>query len=275
MEELRGKVVSEKIKEKVSNVLASSKKTPTLLIIRVGEEEDQISYERNAIKKMQDFGIKVKNVVFSSDISKDEFEKEFIKYNNSNEIDGILVLRPLPKHLSIDDIAKIIDPKKDIDGMSPFNIEKIMLEDDDAFATCTATAVIDILKYYNVELDGARACVVNNSLVVGKSLSMLLLKDDATVTICHSHTKDLKSITKEADIVIFGVGKAKFFDDTYIKDGAVVIDVGINFDENGKLCGDCDFEKMSKKAKAITPVPGGVGVVTTAVLGEHIIKYIK
>lgn len=274
MEEMIGKNVSEQIKNKVQTVLESSKKIPNLLIIRVGEEEDQISYEKNAMKKMHDFGINVDNVVFPIDVDKNEFEEEFKIFNESEDIDGILLLRPIPKHLSIENIAKIIDPKKDLDGMSPFNIEKIMLEDEDAFATCTAQAVIDLLKFYNVELDGARACVVNNSLVVGKSLSMLLLKEDATVTICHSHTKNLKEVTKEADIVIFGTGKAKFFDESYIKEGAVVVDVGINFDENGKLCGDCNFDSMSLKAKKITPVPGGVGAVTTAVLAEHIIKYI-
>ena len=272
---LKGNIISDKIKEEILEKISKCEKKPTLAIIRVGEEEDQLTYERSANKKLTGYGIDVKVFEYPRNVDTEKFFEEFKIINEDDDVRGILILRPLPPHLNINTLSKIIDPAKDLDGISPFNMEKIMIEDDSGLATCTAQATLEVLKGYNIQIEGQHVVVVNNSLVVGKSLSMLLLKEDATVTICHSKTKNLKEICRVADILVAATGNAKMFDDTYIKEGAVIIDIGINFDENGKLCGDCDFESMSKKAGAITPVPGGVGAVTTAILGKHLVKNIR
>ncbi|MDO5564959.1 MAG: bifunctional 5,10-methylenetetrahydrofolate dehydrogenase/5,10-methenyltetrahydrofolate cyclohydrolase [Eubacteriales bacterium] len=270
--DLWGKPISDNIKNEIIELLKNAKEKPILAIIRVGEEPDQLTYERSAIKKLSGFGIDVRTFVYQKNISAYDFEEEFKKINSNIHIRGILILRPLPSQLSIDILSKMIDPKKDLDGISPFNMEKIMIEDDDGLATCTAQATLEILKGYNINIASKHAVIVNNSLVVGKSLAMLLLKEDATVTICHTKTDNLKELCKLADILVVATGNARLFDDNYIKDGAVVIDIGINFDKEGKLCGDCNYELMCHKASFITPVPGGVGAVTTAVLGKHLTK---
>ena len=275
MTELRGKIISEKIKSEIINKISSNNNASKykLAIIRIGENSDQITYQNSATKKLSECGINVKSYNFEENIDNDKFIEEFKKINDNNSVRGILLLKPLPKHIDEVEISKIIDEKKDLDGISPFNFHKVALGLDGNLP-CTAMAVMEILKGYNIELSGKKVAIVNRSLVVGKSLAMLLLKEDATVTICHSKTANLKEITSSSDIVVFAIGKPKTFDESYIKEGAVVIDVSINFDENGKLCGDCDYESMSKKAGAITPVPGGVGAVTTIILGKHFIQNI-
>ena len=275
MTELRGKTISEKIKSEIIDKISSSSSASKyeLAIIRIGENSDQITYQNSATKKLSECGINVKSYNFEENIENSKFIEEFKKINASDNVRGILLLKPLPKHIDEIAISKIIDEKKDLDGISPFNFHKAALGLDGNLP-CTAMAVMEILKGYNIELSGKKVAIVNRSLVVGKSLAMLLLKEDATVTICHSKTKDLKEITTSSDIVVFAIGRPKTFDESYIKEDAVVIDVSINLDENGKLCGDCDFESMSKKASAITPVPGGVGAVTTIILGKHYIQNI-
>lgn len=275
MQELRGKIVSEKIKEEIIKKISSDSSAGNyeLAIIRIGDNKDQITYESSAVKKLSECGINVKTYTFDEDISDSEFQKSFKQINDNDKVRGILLLKPLPKQIDEITISRLIDEKKDLDGISPFNFHKSALGIDGNLP-CTAMAIVEILKGYNIELSGKKVAIVNRSLVVGKSLAMLLLKEDATVTICHSKTKDLKEITASSDIVVFAIGRPKAFDESYIKEGAVVIDVSINLDENGKLCGDCDFESMSKKAGAITPVPGGVGTVTTIILGKHFIQNI-
>lgn len=275
MQELRGKIISEKIKEEIIKKISSDSSAGNyeLAIIRIGDNKDQITYESSAVKKLSECGINVKTYTFDEDISDSEFQKSFKQINDNDKVRGILLLKPLPKRIDEITISRLIDEKKDLDGISPFNFHKAALGIDGNLP-CTAMAVVEILKGYNIELSGKKVTIVNRSLVVGKSLAMLLLKEDATVTICHSKTKDLKEITASSDIVVFAIGKPKAFDESYIKEGAVVIDVSINLDENGRLCGDCDFESMSKKAGAITPVPGGVGAVTTIILGKHFIQNI-
>ncbi len=275
MQELRGKVISEKIKDEIVKKISSNPSAGKyeLAIIRIGDNKDQITYEASATKKLSECGINVKSYCFDGNIDNAEFQKSFKKINDNENVRGILVLKPLPKQIDELTLSSLIDEKKDLDGISPLNFHKVALGLDGNLP-CTAKAVVEILKGYKIELAGKNVAIVNRSLVVGKSLALLLLKEDATVTICHSKTSNLKEITSSADIVVFAIGRPKAFDASFIKEGAVVIDVSINIDENGKLCGDCDFESISKKAGAITPVPGGVGAVTTIILGKHFIQNI-
>lgn len=272
MEELRGLPVSNKIKKIVENKLKELEKVPSLAIIRVGNKEDDISYEKGASKKMQSFGLNVKSYVYDENISHQDFMKEFKNINEDTNIDGILLLRPLPKQIDEKEIENTINPQKDLDGIANINKAGVFSDDESAFAPCTAEAVIEMLKFYNIDLCHKNVVILGRSLVVGKPLAMLFLKENATVTICHSKTKDLKQVCSLADIVVVAIGRAKMLDETYIKEGAIVIDVGINVDADAKLCGDVDFESIMNKAAMASPVPGGLGVVTTAVLAKHLIK---
>lgn len=273
MEALKGAFISGKIKEQVQNMLEGlNGYVPTLAIIRVGEKPDDVSYERGAIKKMDAFGLKVRSYAFDENISDEDFKKEFAKINEDSQIDGILMLRPLPKQICEKDVEKMINPAKDLDGISPENIAKVFAGDDTGFAPCTAEAVIEVLKGYEIPMKGSNVTVVGRSMVVGKPLSMLFVKENATVTICHTKTADLKAECKRAQILVAAAGKAKMLDGSYVGKDAVVIDVGINVDENGKLCGDVDYESLEEIASKATPVPGGVGAVTTAVLAKHLVQ---
>lgn len=275
MLELRGKKVSDGIKEYVSKELETLSFVPKLAIVRVGENPDDMSYERGATKKLKSFGLDVASYVFPQDISDEEFKKAFKDINEDDEVTGILLLRPLPRTINEKDIENMIDPKKDLDGISPINIAKVFAGDITGFSPCTAEAVIEVLKAYDIELTGKRVTVVGRSMVVGKPVSMLLLKENATVTMTHTRTVDLKKTCSDAEIVIAAAGRAKMLNSDYCGQDAVMIDVGINVDENGKLCGDVDYATLDGKASAATPVPGGVGTVTTAVLAKHLIQAAK
>ena len=275
MLELRGKKVSDGIKEYVSKELETLSFVPKLAIVRVGENPDDMSYERGATKKLKSFGLDMASYVFPQDISDEAFKKAFIDINEDDEVTGILLLRPLPRTINEKDIENMIDPKKDLDGISPINIAKVFAGDTTGFSPCTAEAVIEVLKAYDIELTGKRVTVVGRSMVVGKPVSMLLLKENATVTMTHTRTVDLKKTCSDAEIVIAAAGRAKMLNSDYCGQDAVMIDVGINVDENGKLCGDVDYATLDGKASAATPVPGGVGTVTTAVLAKHLIQAAK
>lgn len=275
MLELRGKKVSDGIKEYVSKELETLSFVPKLAIVRVGENPDDMSYERSATKKLKSFGLDVASYVFRQDISDEDFKKAFKDINEDDEVTGILLLRPLPRTINEKDIENMIDPKKDLDGISPINIAKVFAGDTTGFSPCTAEAVIEVLKAYDIELTGKRVTVVGRSMVVGKPVSMLLLKENATVTMTHTRTVDLKKTCSDAEIVIAAAGRAKMLNSDYCGQDAVMIDVGINVDENGKLCGDVDYATLDGKASAATPVPGGVGTVTTAVLAKHLIQAAK
>lgn len=269
---LKGAEVSARIKEQVQEMMKGlDGKIPRLAIVRVGERPDDLSYERGAIKKMASFGLEAKSFPFPEDISNQEFQSEFRKINKDPEVSGILVLRPLPKHICEADIEKLIDPAKDLDGISPANIAKVFAGDATGFAPCTAEAVVEVLKANNIPIAGKRAVIVGRSMVVGKPLAMLLMKENATVTVCHTKTADLPGTCRMGEILVAAAGRAKMLDGSYVGDGAVVIDVGINVDDRGKLCGDVDFESIEQKASMATPVPGGVGAVTTAVLARHLV----
>ena len=275
MLELRGKKVSDGIKEYVSKELETLSFVPKLAIVRVGENPDDMSYERGATKKLKSFGLDVASYVFPQDISDEEFKKAFKDINEDDEVTGILLLRPLPRTINEKDIENMIDPQKDLDGISPINIAKVFAGDTTGFSPCTAEAVIEVLKAYDIELTGKRVTVVGRSMVVGKPVSMLLLKENATVTMTHTRTVDLKKTCSDAEIVIAAAGRAKMLNSDYCGQNAVMIDVGINVDKNGKLCGDVDYATLDGKASAATPVPGGVGTVTTAVLAKHLIQAAK
>lgn len=275
MLELRGKKVSDGIKEYVSKELETLSFVPKLAIVRVGENPDDMSYERGATKKLKSFGLDVASYVFPQDISDEDFKKAFKNINEDDEVTGILLLRPLPRTINEKDIENMIDPKKDLDGISPINIAKVFAGDTSGFSPCTAEAVIEVLKAYDIELTGKRVTVVGRSMVVGKPVSMLLLKENATVTMTHTRTVNLKKTCSDAEIVIAAAGRAKMLNSDYCGQDAVMVDVGINVDDNGKLCGDVDYSTLDGKASAATPVPGGVGTVTTAVLAKHLIQAAK
>lgn len=273
MELLKGAPVSAAIREWAAEEIKQLQgSVPKLAIIRVGEKPDDMSYERSAVKKMEAFGLRVQIFVFPKDISDEEFKEAFQKINKDPDVTGILLLRPLPRQIKEKEIEAMIDPKKDLDGISPVNIAKVFSGDPSGFAPCTAEAVIEILKANNISIEGKRAAVIGRSMVIGKPLSMLLLKENATVTICHTRTKELPEICRQAEILVAAAGKAGMVEESWVSDGAVVIDVGINVDENGKLCGDVDQASMESRNILLTPVPGGVGAVTTAVLAKHLIQ---
>lgn len=272
MQELRGINVANAINEEIINEAKKLDYIPHLAIIRVGERPDDMSYERGATKKMDKVGFRCTSFVYPETVTNEEFQKEFDKINNDEDIDGILLLRPLPKHLDEKAIENRINQTKDLDGISPANLAKVFAGDDTGMAPCTAEAVIEMLDYADVDLKGKRATVIGRSLVIGKPVAMLLMKKNATVTICHTKTVDMPQTCKNAEVLVAAAGVAKMVDSSYVSDGAIVIDVGINVDANGNLCGDVNYEEVSKKASIITPVPGGVGSVTTSVLAKHLLK---
>ena len=269
---LKGAAVSAKIKEQVEELVTGLQgSTPRLAIVRVGERPDDLSYERGALKKMESFGLLGESFPFPQDISDEAFKAEFAKINENPDIDGILLLRPLPKQINEKDIEHMINPRKDLDGISPENIARVFAGDETGFAPCTAEAVIEVLKANDIPLTGKRVAIVGRSMVVGRPLSMLMLKENATVTICHTRTENLKETCKGAQILVAAAGRARMLDASYVGKDAVVVDVGINVDEDGKLCGDVDFDSLEGTAFMATPVPGGVGAVTTAVLARHLV----
>lgn len=275
---IKGKPVADAITELIIKDVEEIKAkgiSPKLTIVRVGADPSDLAYERGALKRMEKCGIDREVLEFPVDISQKEFIEELKKVNDDESTHGILIFRPMPKHLNEDVIKYIISPEKDVDCFSPVNVAKVTEGDETGFPPATPTAVMEILKYYNVELKGKHAVIIGRSLVVGKPVSMLMLKEHATVTICHSRTQNLPGMCSMADVLVAAVGKAKMVDDTFIKDGATVIDVGINMDDNNKLCGDVDFEKCLDKSSMITPVPAGVGSVTTSVLAKHVVKACK
>ena len=273
MEILKGLPVANAINEKLMEQVKSIEgPLPHLAIIRVGERPDDCSYERGAVKKMDKVGVRCTTYTFDADIDNDTFQAEFDKINENPDIDGILMLRPLPKQLDEKQIENKIDPRKDLDGISPLNLAKVYAGDESGYAPCTAEAVIEMLDYAGIDIKGKRVTVVGRSLVIGKPVSMLLMKRNATVTVCHTKTVDMAGTCKNAEILVAAAGSARMIKKEYVADGAVVIDVGINVDDNGNLCGDVDFDAISDIAAAATPVPGGVGSVTTSVLAKHLVK---
>lgn len=245
---------------------------PGLTIVRVGARPDDLAYERGARKRMEMIGIECKVVELPQTITQAEFEKTFFKINEDPKVHGILLFRPLPGHLDEGPVVSLINPLKDVDCMSPVNISKVFSGDETGHAPCTPEAVMEMLDYYKIDPKGKKVTVIGRSMVVGKPLSMLLLKRHATVTICHTRTKDLSATCREAEILVAAAGKARMVTADMIGDGAVVVDVGINVDAKGNLCGDVDFDAAEPVTSYISPVPRGVGSVTSSVLAKHVLK---
>jgi methylenetetrahydrofolate dehydrogenase (NADP+)/methenyltetrahydrofolate cyclohydrolase len=272
---IRGKQVADAITEELSGKVAGLMEKgvlPKLAIVRVGANPSDLAYEKGALKRCETIGIAAEVIGLPECITQESFIEELEKLNRDDSVNGILVFRPFPKHLDEKVIKYVIAPEKDIDCFSPVNVAKVMENDETGFAPCTPSAVIEMLRYYDVPMKGRKAAVVGRSMVVGKPVSMLLLNENATVTVCHSRTLDMPKVCSEADILVVGIGKSKLIDSSYIREGAVVIDVGINVDECGSLSGDVDLDDVIEKALMMTPVPGGVGSVTTSILAKHVVK---
>lgn len=269
-----GKALSAKLKEnlkaQVENLKANGTE-PCLAVIIVGDNPASRVYVNNKKKSCAELGIKSLEYALPGDTTEEELLSLIDELNSDDSVDGILCQLPLPKHICEKNIINSIAPSKDVDAFHPENVGHIMIGDY-TFLPCTPAGVMEMLKEYNIEISGKNCVVVGRSNIVGKPMTMLLLQENATVTVCHSKTKDLASFTKEADILVSAVGKVGLITANMVKDGAVVIDVAINRLENGKLCGDVDFENVKEKASYITPVPGGVGPMTIAVLMKNTVK---
>lgn len=274
---LKGKAVADSLTEKNKAKAEELKKAglvPTLGIIRLGENPSDLSYERGALKRAEQTGVEVRKFVYEEDISQEKLIDEIEKINNDDSIHGVLIFRPLPKHIDDKAVCDALAPEKDMDGITAGSMAGVFMDSGEGYPPCTAAACIEILDHYGVELQGKKVTVMGRSLVIGKPVAMMAMKKNATVTVCHSRTSidDFKAAGQNADIVIAALGKAKMVDADRIGNGQVIIDVGINVDEDGKLCGDVNFDEAEPKAAKITPVPGGVGSVTTAVLMKHVIE---
>jgi len=275
---LNGKPVADKIKQEIIKTVTECRDSgtcyPKLSILRVGNRADDVAYESRVLKNCSELGIEAETLVVDNNVTTVNFLEILNRLNEDSKIHGILIFRPLPLQLDMEVISRAIKPEKDIDCMSPVNTEKIFTGDQSGIPPCTPEAVIELLKYYQYDLSGKNVVIVNRSMVLGKPLSMLFLSENATVTICHSKTRDLPKVTNGADIVVTGAGKSKFFGKEYFNKDSVIVDVGINM-ENGSLNGDVDFKEVSESVAAISPVPGGVGTVTSMILLKHVIKAMK
>lgn len=274
---IKGKPVADKLTENIKNeveILNKNDVAPMLAMVRVGNSEDDLAYQRGAVNRCEKAGIQYNIVELDENISQSDYIKEIENLNANDKVHGILCFRPLPKQLDENEIKHIIKPEKDVDCFNPLNLAMLLENEGEGFLPCTAMSVMEILKFYNVDLKGKKVVVLGRSLVIGKPLALMMINENATVTVCHSKTKNLKEEVMNAEIVVSCMGRAKMIDETYIKEGAVVIDVGINF-EDGKLCGDVDFENVKNKVKMITPVPGGVGSTTTSILANNVITACK
>lgn len=280
---LKGKPVADRITVEITEKAAklrASGVVPTLAIVRLGEDPGDLSYEKGAMKRATEVGVEVRNIVLPREAAQDELVAEIKKLNADDSIHGVLLFRPLPKHMDEKAVCEVLDPAKDIDGITSGSLAGVFMDSDIGFPPCTAAACIELLDHYGYDLKGKKVTVMGRSLVIGKPVAMMAMRKNATVTICHSRTKpeDFTAAGTSADIVIAAVGKARMITEEMLGDDQVIIDVGINMDENGKLCGDVDFDReapdsgLGAKAAAVTPVPAGVGSVTTAVLMKHVIE---
>lgn len=266
-----GKLVSRAVRENIKakvDAIPEGVRRPGLAVIIVGEDPASKVYVRNKKLACEEVGYLSREYALGADIPEEELLSLIDTLNADEEIDGILVQLPLPRGFDEKKVIQHISPSKDVDAFSYVNVGRITVGDAD-FVPCTPAGVMELLNYYNIELEGKRAVVVGRSNIVGKPQALLLLEKNATVTVAHSRTRDLASVTGEADVLVVAVGRAKFVTADMVKEGAVVIDVGMNRDENGKLCGDVDFTEVEKKASYITPVPGGVGPMTITELMKN------
>ena len=256
--------IKDELKEKVAALKAEGKEI-TLAVIQVGNDPASTVYVGNKKKSCAYIGIHSLAYELPEDTTEGELLSLVEQLNESKDVHGILVQLPLPKHINEDKIIKAISPKEDVDGFHPQSVGALSIGQP-GFVSCTPAGIIQLLKRSGIEIDGKECVIVGRSNIVGKPMALLLLRENGTVTVCHSHTKNLKEVCKRADILVAAIGKPKFFNHEYIKEGAVVIDVGIHRNENNKLCGDVDYDDVFSHVSAITPVPGGVGPMTIAML---------
>ena len=273
---LKGKPVADALiarMRETADALKNRGVEPTLCVVRVGERADDLSYEKGVRKRCAEVGVTLRQVILPETVSQDEFEAAFEAVNRDPAVHGILLFRPLPKTLDSERIRKLFDPGKDVDGWTDGSLAGVYANTDIGFAPCTAQAVLELLRFYGIDPKGKRATVIGRSLVIGRPVSMLLMHANATVTTCHTRTVDVPSIAREADILVCAAGVMKSVTEEFTNPDQIVVDVGIHFDEEtGKLCGDVDFDRVAPVVKAITPVPGGVGGITTCVLLDHVLK---
>ena len=265
--------LNERIKAEVS-ALVSRGVVPTLAILRVGEKPDDLAYERGAVKRAETVGVAIRQIALPETVSQEELLAQIARINSDDTIHGCLMLRPLPKHIGDLRAREALLPEKDIDGITEGSLAGVFAGTNRGFPPCTAQACMEILNYYGIDPAGKRAVVIGRSLVIGKPIAMMLLGQNATVTICHTRTKDMPSETRRAEILIVAAGRAVVGAEN-VAEGQTVLDVGINFDASGKMMGDVDFAAVEHIVGAITPVPGGVGTVTTSVLMAHVAEAAK
>ena len=272
---LTGKEVAAAITENIekrSAALIEKGKTPVLGILRVGENPSDMAYERGALKRAEKTGVQVKKTVLPETATTEQVLTEVEKFNSDDSVDGVLIYRPMPSHIDDDLVRNALAPEKDIDGIGNGAMAGVYSGRDIGYSPCTAEACIEILKYYNIPIKGRKAVIIGRSLVIGRPVAMMLMKEHATITICHTRTEDPAKEAAQADILIAAAGKAGVVDRNYMHPGQYIIDVGINVDENGNMCGDADFKAGEGVVSGITPVPGGVGGVTTSVLMKHVVE---
>lgn len=276
---LKGAPVTAALNEKMTAEVTALKEqgvVPTLAILRVGERKDDLSYETGAMKRCAAVGVEVRNVVLPADVCQEDFDVALEQLNTDDSVHGILMFRPLPKQLDSERARQMLNPAKDVDGCTDGSLAGVFTNTKVGFAPCTAQAAIEILDYYGIDCTGKRAAVIGRSLVVGRPVSMMLMHKNATVTTCHTKTVDMPTVTREADILIVCAGQMESIGAEYVREGQTVVDVGIGWnEEKGKLCGDVKFEEAEPVVGAITPVPGGVGTVTTSVLVSHVVEAAK
>ena len=272
-----GKQISLDIKNELKEKVAKYKEQGieiTLAVVKVGNDPASAVYVRNKEKACEYVGINSKTLALPEETTEEELLNVVKELNEDKNVNGILVQLPLPKHIDESKVLLTIDSTIDVDGFHPVNVGKMVIGED-TFLPCTPAGIIEMIKRTDIDIEGKECVVIGRSNIVGKPMAMLMLKENATVTIAHSRTKDLKEVTKRADIIVAAIGKAKFVTADYVKEGAVVIDVGMDRDENGKLCGDVDFESVSKVASAITPVPGAVGPMTVTMLLVNCLRSVE
>lgn len=272
---LNGKPVAEKIKKDMKKEIIKIQNKPTLAILNTENCVENLSYLNGIKKTFKELDLNIKELILKENIKKDRLDDYMTMLNNDKSINGILVLKPIPKSITFEYFQNIINSKKDIDGISPLNISKNILNDLSGFIPCTALAVLELLKYYNIDIKGKHIVIIGRSLTVGKPLSTLLLNNNATITLCHSFTNNLKEICNKGDIIVSAIGKSKYITKDYFKKDSVIIDVGINI-ENNKIYGDCcSINEVENIVAAMTPVPGGIGSITTSILAQNLIKAYK
>lgn len=266
-----GKAISQMVKDELKERVKNENIEAALAVIQVGDDPASTVYVGNKKKACEYIGIRSLSFELPEETKEEELLDLVRELNQREDVDGILVQLPLPSHMDEDKVIKTISPKKDVDGFHPQSVGALSIGQP-GFVSCTPAGIIQLLKRSGVEIEGKECVIVGRSNIVGKPMALLMLRENATVTVCHSRTKNLKEVTKRADILIVAIGKPKFITKEYVKEGAVVIDVGIHRDENNKLCGDVDYEEVEPVTSAITPVPGGVGPMTIAMLMNNCVE---